>query len=279
MLYLCTKLTDMTKVICFMNNKGGVGKTTSAHSIGLAWAKMGKRILFIDLDSQANLTSIISDTDPLRDGWERTIEDAFVAGADSGLPIRKSSDPMIDFVPSDLSLSDFDKFCNTISFKELLLLDLLEPVKAAGEYDFIIIDCPPALGTLSYNAMVASDFVVLVANPDGLSYKGVQMVISLYNEIVGNKRFNPSLQIAGLLVTRYERDTVSNVYLKRFMSELPGYVIEPVIRKSTKVKQASSINKSIYEMDEGGKVAKDYLEASMDLFVRVGEQRPEYPVE
>ena len=265
----------MTKVICFMNNKGGVGKTTSAHSIGLAWAKMGKRILFIDLDSQANLTSIISDTDPLRDGWERTIEDSFVAGAESGLPIIKSSDPLIDFVPSDLSLSDFDKFCNTISFKELLLLDLLEPVKKAGEYDFIIIDCPPALGTLSYNAMVASDYVVLVANPDGLSYKGVQMVISLYNEIVGNKRFNPELRIAGLLVTRYERDTVSNVYLKRFMSELPGYVIEPVIRKSTKVKQASSINKSIYEMDEGGKVAKDYLAASMDLLVRVGEQVPE----
>ena len=86
---------NMGKVISFMNNKGGVGKTTSAHSIGLAWARMGNRILFIDLDSQANLTSMLSVTDPLVQSWDRTIEDAFLEGADGGdgLPVLHTEVP------------------------------------------------------------------------------------------------------------------------------------------------------------------------------------------
>ena len=257
----------MGKIISFMTNKGGVGKTTSAHSVGLSWAKMGKKILFIDLDSQSNLTSMLSETNPLVQAWERTIEDAFIAGPQDGLPIVHTDDPLIDFVPADLDLSNFERDTANSRLKEFLLYDLLEGVK--DDYDFIIIDCPPALTPIVSNAMVASDYLVIVANPDGLSYKGAQMIITLYNEIISDKRLNPSLQIVGIMVTRYQKDKISDMFLERFREDYGQLILKPVIRKSTKIVQATSFNKSIFEIDPSGKATEDYVKISQELLMRI----------
>lgn len=257
----------MGKVISFINNKGGVGKTTSAHSIGLAWAKMGKRILFVDLDSQSNLTSMLSSTDPLNQSWGRTIEDAFISGPQDGLPIVNTEDPLVDFVPADLDLSNFERDTSNARLKEFLLYDLLEGVKE--EYDFVIIDCPPALTPIVSNAMVASDYLVIVANPDGLSYKGAQMVITLYNEIISDKRLNPKLNIIGIMITRYQKDKISDMFIEQFRREYGQLIMKPVIRKSTKIVQATSFNKSIYELDPSGKATDDYLKISQELLLRI----------
>ena len=140
----------MGQTICFANNKGGVGKTTTCVAIGQAWARMGKKVLFVDLDSQANLTSIVSPLDPSQ--REVSIRDAFQN------PDLFSIEPIgenMDLVASDLSLSNFDRDTAAIAGREYLLLDLLKDVKA--NYDFILIDCPPALGLITYNAMIAAD--------------------------------------------------------------------------------------------------------------------------
>lgn len=257
----------MGKVISFINNKGGVGKTTSALSIGLSWAKMGKKILFVDLDSQSNLTSMLSSTDPLMQAWDRTIEDAFIAGPQDGLPIEHTDNPLIDFVPADLDLSNFERDTANARMREFLLYDLLENVK--GQYDFVIIDCPPALTPIVSNAMVASDYLLLVANPDGLSYKGAQMVISLYNEIISDKRLNPSLKIIGMLVTRFQKDNVSDHFLEQFRYDYGQLVLKSSIRKSTKIVQATSFDKSIFEIDPRGKATEDYIKASQELLIKI----------
>lgn len=259
----------MGKVISFMNNKGGVGKTTSAYTIGLAWAKMGKKILFVDLDSQSNLTSMLSSTDPLQQSWDRTIEDAFIAGPQDGLPIEHTENPLIDFVPSDLDLSNFERDTANAKLKEFLLLDLLEGVKES--YDYIILDCPPALSSIIINAMIASDFLVLVANPEGLSYKGTQMIIKLYNEIISDKRLNPTLKVLGILITRYQKAKVGDKFVELFRHHYGPLVLKPIIRKATKIEQANSMNVSIFDLDPEGRATEDYLKVSQDMITRIDD--------
>ena len=264
----------MAIVISFMNNKGGVGKTTSVHSIGLAWAQMGKRILFIDLDSQANLTSMLSVTDPLSQEWERTIETAFIEGPDPmfpGLPIEHTEFEGVDFVPADLELSGFDRDTSRAVSQTFLLYDLLERVKDG--YDFVLVDCPPAIQLLTYNAMVASDYVVLVSSLDGKSYKGVQMMVNMYNEVISNKRLNPGLKILGCIATKYQRDKVNNFYWDLFQKELGPLLIRPYIRRSTFVDRATSFNKSIYSVDAKGRAVEDYVNVAQDLLVRIEDDR------
>ena len=148
-------MITMGQTICFANNKGGVGKTTTCVAIGQAWARMGKKILFVDLDSQANLTSIISPLDPSQ--RELSIRDAF---QNPDLFSIEHIGENMDLVASDLSLSNFDRDTAAFAGREYLLLDLLKDVKA--NYDFILIDCPPALGLITYNAMIAADHLVMV---------------------------------------------------------------------------------------------------------------------
>lgn len=264
----------MAIVVSFMNNKGGVGKTTSTHAIGLAWAQMGKRILFVDLDSQANLTSMLSVTDPLHQEWDRTIETAFIEGPDpmfQGLPVVHSSFEGVDFVPADLELSGFERDTARVTLREYLLYDLLERVKP--DYDFILIDCPPAIQLLTYNAMVASDYIVLVSSLDGKSYKGVQMMINIYNEVISNKRFNPSLKIIGCLATKYQRDKVNSYYWSLFEKEFGPLLIHPYVRKSTLVDRATSFNENLYVIDPKGRATSDYREVAKDLYVRICDDR------
>lgn len=256
----------MAKIICFVNNKGGCGKTTTVCAIGMAWASLGKKILFIDLDSQSNLTSIVTDTDPSTQEWDTTLEDAFVGGPEFGLPIVHVNE-YIDIVPSDLDLSNFDKDTTRFTGREYLLADLIETVK--NNYDYILLDCPPALGLITYNALVASDYLVMVTNAEGLSYRGLKMVASLYNEVIGNRRLNPALQILGVVVTRYEKNNLSEMYLGKIKNDLGDMVIEPVIRKSTKVAQSASFQQNLYTFDPNGKATQDYKKVSAELLQRI----------
>lgn len=256
----------MGKTISFCNNKGGCAKTTSVCAIGQAWARLGKKILFVDLDSQSNLTSIVTDTDPSIHEWDTTLEDAFVGGPEFGLPIIHISD-YIDIVPSDLDLSNFDKDTSRFTGREYLLADLIETVK--DNYDYILLDCPPALGLITYNALVASDYLVLVSNADGLSYRGMKMVANLFNEVTSNKRLNPDLEIIGAIITRYEKNNLSDLYLEKIKADLGKMVIEPVIRKSTKISQAASFQRDIFEYDPNGKATKDYIEVASELLQRI----------
>ena len=264
----------MGKIITFMNNKGGVGKTITTHSVGTAWAKLGKKVLFIDLDSQANLTSMLSNTDPNEEtAWERTLEDAFIEGpyveGGLGLPIikTKEGDAEVHFVPSSLDLASFEQDTSRSNLREFLLLDLLKKVK--DDYDYILLDCPPAIQTLTTNALIAADYLVLVTNLSGKSVKGLEMIMNLYNKIVTNPRFNPNLKLLGVVLTMVERDKVNRAYLQQVMKDYRSYVVSPYIRKSTMVNRALSSNHSIYDIDPNGKVAGDYLSVSQELLLRI----------
>jgi len=252
----------MGYTVCFANNKGGVGKTTTCLAIGEAWARMGKKVLFVDLDSQANLTSMIS---PLRpEEHKLTIRDAFIDK--NNFNIEHVSEN-IDLVPSELSLSNFDRDTAAVTGREYLLLDLLKPVK--NNYDFIVIDCPPALGLITYNALIASDHLVMVATPDGLAYSGMVMVANLFADVRSSSRLNQNISLTGVIITKYERNKLSDMYVQKIKDELGAAFIEPVISKATRIAQAGSFNQSIYDYDADGKATKQYIEVAQKLALRI----------
>lgn len=256
----------MGQIVCFANNKGGVGKTTTAVAMGYAWAKMGKKVLFVDLDSQANLTAMVS---PLAlDEHESSIRDAFL---DKSKFAVEHAAERVDLVPSELSLSNFDRDTAAITGREYLLLDLLKPLKT--KYDFIIIDCPPALGLITYNALIASDHLVMVATPDGLAYQGMVMVANLYADVKSNPRLNPDLKLTGVIISKYERNKLSDMYVEKIRQEMGDAFIEPVLSKATKIAQAGSFNQNIYEYDPSGKVTKQYLDIAQTLGRRISGRK------
>lgn len=261
----------MGKVIAFANNKGGVAKTMSAFNVGILWAKkLGKKILFIDLDSQANLTELLSANDERYDknNWECTIEDAFIGGPKiTPLPILPSMYENVDFVPSSLKLSNFDRDTAAATGREYLLQDLIKPVKK--DYDYIIIDCPPALGAIIFNAMVASDGIVLITTPDQPSLDGVHMMINVYNEVISKDRLNPDLFFIGILITRVENDNINKAYISLFEKEFGAHLIRPYIKKNTKLNQSTSMHRDIYSHDPGGRGAKEYAEAAKEIILRI----------
>lgn len=261
----------MGQIISFMNNKGGVAKTMSAFNVGILMSRIGKKVLFVDLDSQANLTTMVSSNDDRYNGkWANTIQDAFTLGPKVfPLPILPSRYENVDFVPADLKLSNFDIDTSKITLKAYLLKDLLAPVK--DNYDYIIIDCPPALGSIILNAMVASDGLVLVSTPDQPSVDGMHMVIDVYNEIIDDERLNPYLKFLGCLVTRVENDTINKSYIKLIEEEFGAYVIKPYIRKSTKLNQSASMHIDIFEHDPDGKSAREYRDAAKEIILRMAQ--------
>ena len=254
----------MGKIVCFANNKGGVGKTTTAVAIGQAWARKGKKVLFVDLDSQANLTTMISPLAP--EEHKATIRDAFLNKRNLNV---ENVEKNVDLIPSELSLSNFDRDTASITGREYLLLDILKPLKE--KYDYIIIDCPPALGLITYNALIASDHLLMVATPDGLAYSGMVMVANLFADVQSNPRLNPELQLSGVVITKYERNKLSDMYVTKIKNELGEAFVEPVISKATKVAQAGSFNQSIYDYDPSGKVTKQYLEVAKNLAKRISK--------
>lgn len=263
----------MAKIVTFMNNKGGVGKTITTHSVGIAWAKLGKKVLFIDLDSQANLTSMLSKEDPSDEVvWERTLEDAFIEGPfvedGLGLPIHHAEGyENVDFVPSSLELANFDQDTAQADFRELLLQDILTKVR--DQYDYILLDCPPAIQRLTTNALVAADYLVLVTDLSGKSVQGLGMIMNLYNRVVMNPRMNPGLKLLGVVLTKLERDKVNRGYLAQVQQQYGSYVVQPYVRKSTMVNRALSVNESIYDIDPAGKVASEYMAVSEELLMRM----------
>lgn len=256
----------MGKIVCFANNKGGVGKTTTAVAMGYAWALAGKKILFVDLDSQANLTAMVSPLEP--DAHEYSIRDAFL---DKNQFKIEHASKNVDLVPSELTLSNFDRDTASITGREYLLLDLLKPVK--NKYDYIIIDCPPALGLITYNALIAADHLVMVATPDGLAYQGMVMVANLYADVKSNPRLNPDLCLTGVIISKYERNKLSDMYVEKIKAEMGDAFIEPVLSKATKIAQAGSFNQNIFEYDPSGKVTKQYLEIAKILAKRISKAK------
>ena len=250
------------QVICFANNKGGVGKSSTVATIGRIWAREGSKVLLIDLDSQANLTIILDQPMPI--GNAPTIRTALLEPGTSS-PIEVSEN--LSLWPSNLSLSRIDIDLAGADSREFRLLDAIQSL--IFDYDYILIDCPPALGLMTYNALVASDFLVLTSTADDLSYAGMGMVAELAGRIRQTPRMNPKLKMLGVIITKYKSSKVSNKYMNLIKDDVGDIFINIPVRERTAFQRAISMHKDVFDYDASCETAQDYKAVADELKKRL----------
>jgi chromosome partitioning protein len=193
----------MTRIISIANQKGGVGKTTSAVSIAAALAEKGRRVLAVDLDPQGHLTINMGCRRP--DELEHTIYDVLTDHRVAAQDVRMHSDTIgVDFLPANIELSGAELQLVTEFGRESVFKEKLEPLE--HEYDFIIIDCPPSLGLLCVNALVASSDVIIPLQCEYFGMKGMQQLTRTIDRV--RAKLNGGLHIAGILPTIYKSRTL-----------------------------------------------------------------------
>lgn len=230
----------MSKIIVIGSQKGGVGKTTTTFNLAYVLSKMGKKVLAVDFDSQANLTTCfgIEKTDEL----EYTIGHMMMAQIDDEkrLPAKKCirSKDGVDFIPASIYLSAVDAKLRTEMGAERMLTEVLEPIR--NQYDYILIDTCPALGILTINALAAADEVIVATNPQLLAMMGLQDFLRTVTKI--KRRINPELKIAGILLTMCEkRTTLCKVLTEEVTENFQGQIKVFETRIPNTVKVGESI--------------------------------------
>ena len=241
----------MKEIIAIVNRRGGVGKTATAHAIGAGLARRGHKTLFVDLDSQCNLTfDVGGKTAPL------TSMEVLSGTATAQEAIQHA--PGGDIIPASPSLAVADTTIKDTG-KEYRLREALEPI--AGEYDYIIIDTPPALGVLTVNALTACNSAIIPAQAEVHSIQGIGLLYEVIRAV--QKYTNPDLTIKGILVTRYNgrailsRDMKSN--LEATARELGTKVFATPIRECTAIKEAQATQTDIYSYAPKSNATADYI--------------------
>jgi chromosome partitioning protein len=248
----------MAKIITLSNHKGGVGKTTSSINIGAGLNKLGKKVLLVDLDPQANLSQSLGVVNA----------EVNIYGALRGFykltPIKILKG--LDLIPSTLELSGAEIEMIGEPGREYILKQTLEPVKHL--YDFIIIDSPPSLGLLTINSLTASDEVLIPLQAQFLALQGLVKLMEVIKKI--QLRLNKNLELGGVFVTQYDnRKVLNRNVLETIIGHFKGKVFDTKIRDNVALAEAPSKGLDIFRYNSKTYGAKDYLSLSKEIINRL----------
>ncbi len=261
------------KVIALTNQKGGVGKTTTAVNLGVTLAQQGKKVLLIDADAQANLTMSLGYHRPddlqvtLATIMQDIIDDKSV---DVTQGILHHSEG-VDLLPSNIELSGLEvRLINAISRESVLKTCISEVRK---NYDYVLVDCMPSLGMLTINALAAADSVVIPTQPHYLSAKGLELLLRSVSKV--RRQINPPLRIDGILMTMVMPRTNISKEITATVRSAYGQkikVFDTQIPHSIRAVEATAEGKSIFAYDKGGKVAAAYEQFGKEV-AELGERQ------
>ncbi|HEX5016967.1 MAG TPA: AAA family ATPase [Actinomycetes bacterium] len=248
----------MARTIAVANQKGGVAKTTTVASVGVALAELGRRVLVVDLDPQACLTFSLG-VDP--DALELSVHDAFMGRVGAAMAIRPVSETL-DLLPSTIDLTGSEVALHDRAGREYVLKTLLDDV--SDTYDFILIDCSPSLGVLTINALTAADEVLIPLQCETLSHRGVGQLLDTVSDV--KRLTNQQLDVLGVLPTLFDgRTTHSRAVLADVTQRFGVQVLEPPINRSIRFAEAPATGESIMSTASSSPGAAAYREHALRL--------------
>lgn len=249
-------------VISLLNHKGGVGKTTSAINIAAAMVELGKKVLLIDLDPQANLTISL--------GIPRQKYTIYEAMRGEGELAPYTYKPNFDVVISSLDLSGAEMELINEAGREFILRELLNQV--VDDYDYILIDCPPSLGLLTLNALTSSRYILIPLQTEFLAVQGLAKIKQVIDKV--RFRLNKQLDIGGVIATMYDsrrvlnRDVVDTIH--KYFGEK---VFKTYIRDNVALAEAPAQRKDIFEYSPKSSGAQDYLDLTQEILARIESEK------
>lgn len=252
----------MGKIISLANQKGGVGKTTTSINLAAALAKLGKRVLLVDADPQANTSSGLGvDIQEL----DSTVYECLINGIDPHTAILPTSIENLYMIPSHIDLVGAEIEMLNLEHRENILKRVLSLLK--GDYDYILIDCSPSLGLITINALTASDSIIIPVQCEFFALEGIAKLLNTIKIIKSN--LNPALRIEGFLLTMYDaRLRLSAQVHDEVRRHFGDLVFNTVIARNVRLSEAPSHGMSVLEYDRNSKGAKNYTNLAKELIKR-----------
>lgn len=269
-------VSQMGKIYCFANQKGGVGKTTTAVNLAGYLAAGGHRVLLVDDDSQANATSSLG-VDKLRD--EPSLYDMLTGEASAADVVLKVDRPAfrrcLDLLPSsvDLAGAEVELAAGPQGEREYRLKRALEPLKA--KYDYILVDCPPSLGLLTLNALSAADAVIIPLQCEYLALEGLMQLTNTISLVLTG--LNKSLSILGIVMTMYDsRTNLSAQVVNEVKNHFPREIFDNMVPRSVRLSEAPSYGLTILEYDPHSRGALAYAALAEEVVARSQARTTDY---
>lgn len=251
----------MRQIVAVLNQKGGVGKTTSTINLGAYFAKAGKTVLVVDFDPQGNATSGLGVD---KHGLNATMYDVLFSRAEASQAVQETNVDGLYILPANPSLASAEVELVGQMQRELILKNVLSPLT----YDIILIDCPPSLGLLTVNALAAANHLLIPVQAEYYALEGLSQLLSVVQRVRAG--LNPQLDLLGVVVTMYDsRTSLSEQVYGELGKHFDEKLLSTIIPRNVRLAEAPSHGKSIAEHDKWSKGARAYKALSKELLERM----------